>query len=152
MPRRFDPQTDDAAMLAALHAACFAEAWSATFIRDLFTGPGVFAFVQEEGFILARAAGGEAEILTVAVTPKSRRQGIGRALVRRTAIHAQGSGAGALFLEVAKDNEAARKLYSGLGFKPVGLRKAYYGSKDAEILQAVLPLANPALPDSDNFA
>ena len=147
MLRLFDPRRDDVAILAALHAASFAEAWSADSIRDLFSGLGVFAFVQNEGFILARAAGGEAEILTLAVTPASRRQGIGGALVRKAAIHAQALGAGALFLEVAKDNEAARKLYSGLGFKPVGLRKAYFGGRDAEVLKVLLPL-----PDSDKFA
>ena len=147
MLRIFDPQTDDVATLAALHAGSFTEAWSAAFIRDLFSGPGVFAFVEADGFILARAAGGEAEILTLAVSPKNRRQGIGRALVRKAASHAQGLGAATLFLEVAKDNEAAQKLYSGLGFKPVGQRQAYYGGKDAEILKIALPL-----PDSDNFA
>ena len=147
MLRPFDPQTDDIATLAALHATSFTEAWSAAFIRDLFSGPGVFAFVQAEGFILARAAGGEAEILTLAVTPESRRQGIGRALVRKAASRAQELGAATLFLEVAKDNEGAQKLYSGLGFKPVGLRKAYYDGKDAEVMKVVLPL-----PDADNFA
>ena len=47
------------------------------------------------------------------------------------------------FLEVAKDNEAAQKLYSGLGFKPVGLRKAYFDGKDAQVMKATLPLPNP---------
>jgi ribosomal-protein-alanine N-acetyltransferase len=147
MLRPVDPQTDDIAILAAMHATSFTDAWSAAFIRELFSGPGVFAFVQEEGFILARAAGGEAEILTLAVTPLSRRQGIGRALVRKAAAHAQGLGAKALFLEVAKDNEAAQKLYSRLGFKLVGLRKAYFDGKDADVMKANLPL-----PDSGDFA
>jgi|SRR6185312_7237358 len=147
MPRLFDPQTDDLAALAVLHAASFIEAWSADFIRDLLSGSGVFAYAHANGFILARAAGGEAEILTLAVTPGMRRQGIGRALVQNAAAHAQGLGAGALFLEVAKDNEPARKLYTGLGFTPVGLRKAYYGGTDAVVLKAALPLPNPG-----NFA
>ena len=140
MARLFDPQTDDIAALAALHAASFADAWSASFIRDLLGGPGVFAFVRQEGFILARVAAGEAEILTLAVAPTARRRGAGRALVREAATHAQGLGADTLFLEVAKDNEAAQKLYAGVGFKPVGLRKAYYSGKDAQVLRAALPL------------
>ncbi|HEX4118128.1 MAG TPA: GNAT family N-acetyltransferase [Rhizomicrobium sp.] len=152
MLRLFDPRRDDAAALAALHGTSFPQAWSAAFIRDLLAGPGVFAFVRQDGFILARAAGGEAEILTLAVTPKSRRGGTGRALVRQAATHAQGLGAGALFLEVAKDNEAALKLYSGLGFKPVGLRKAYFDGKDAQVMKVTLPLPNPALPIPDDFA
>jgi ribosomal-protein-alanine N-acetyltransferase len=147
MPRLFDPQTDDVAALAALHALSFVQPWSASFICDLLTGPRVFAFVRQEGFILARAAGGEAEILTLAVVPESRRGGIGRGLVRKAATHAQGLGAATLFLEVAKDNEAAQKLYSGLGFKPVGLRKAYFDGKDAQVMKVTLPLPIP-----DDFA
>lgn len=141
--RLFDPQTDEVADLAALHASAFPDAWSASSLRDLLAGPGVFAYAGADGFILARSAGGEAEILTLAVAPEARRRGIARALVRRAAAHAQSLGAGALFLEVAKDNQPALKLYSGLGFKPVGLRKAYYGGKDAEVLKASLPLPNP---------
>ena len=147
MLRLFDPQTGDLAALAALHRLSFTDAWSMSFIRDLLSSPGVFAYAHASGFILARAAGGEAEILTLAVTPGMRRQGVGRALVQNAAVHAQGLGAGALFLEVAKDNEAARKLYSGLGFTPVGLRKAYYGGDDAVVLKAALPLPHPG-----NFA
>ena len=147
MSRLFDPQTDDVYALAVLHATSFAQAWSASFIRDLLGGPGVFAFVRQEGFVLARAAGGEAEILTLAVAPESRCKGVGRALVRKAATHAQGLGAGTLFLEVAKGNEAAQKLYSGLGFKPVGLRKAYFDGKDAQVMRVALPLPIP-----DDFA
>jgi ribosomal-protein-alanine N-acetyltransferase len=145
--RQFDPRRDDVALLAALHAASFPDAWSAGFIRDLLDSPGAFAFVADSGFILARAAGGEAEILTLAVAPEERRRGRGRALVREAAAYAQGLGAATLFLEVATDNEPALKLYVGAGFKPVGLRKGYYQGKDAQILKAALPL-----PNSANFA
>jgi ribosomal-protein-alanine N-acetyltransferase len=145
--RLFDPRRDDIALLAVLHAASFPDAWSVVFIRDLLDSPGTFAFVANSGFILARAAGGEAEILTLAVAPEQRRHGTGRALVREAASHAQSLGATILFLEVATDNEPALKLYVGAGFKPVGLRKAYYQCKDAQVLKAPLPLPNPG-----NFA
>ena len=141
--RLFDPQTDDLGVLAALHASAFADAWSVPYIRDLLMGPGVFAYLGDQGFILGRAAGGEAEILTLAVAPQSRRRGIARALVTKAAAHAHAQGAEALFLEVACDNQPALKLYHSLGFKPVGLRKAYYAGKDAEVLNAALPLPNP---------
>ncbi|HEV7960467.1 MAG TPA: GNAT family N-acetyltransferase [Rhizomicrobium sp.] len=147
MSRLVDPRTEDVALLAALHAASFADAWSAGFIRDLLESPGVFAFVANCGFILARAAGGEAEILTIAVAPEARLRGTGRALVREAAAYAQGLGATTLFLEVATDNEPALKLYVGAGFEPVGLRKGYYQGKDAQILKAALPL-----PNSGDFA
>ncbi|MBN9546135.1 MAG: GNAT family N-acetyltransferase [Alphaproteobacteria bacterium] len=145
--RLFDPATDDAAVLADLHAACFSDPWDARAIRELFAGPGVFAFFLADGLILARAAGGEAEILTLAVAPSARRRGYGRQLVAAAAHHAAASGASALFLEVADDNIAAQTLYRGLGFVPVGRRKAYYGGRDADVLKAILPL-----PNSGKFA
>jgi ribosomal-protein-alanine N-acetyltransferase len=140
-PRLFDPATDDVATLADLHATCFPDSWTAEAIRELFAGPGLFAFFLPGGFILARVAGGEAEILTLAVIPSARRHGHGRELVRAAANHAAGLGASALFLEVADDNIAAQALYRGAGFAPVGRRKAYYGGRDADVLKAILPLS-----------
>jgi [ribosomal protein S18]-alanine N-acetyltransferase len=142
-PRLFDTGTDDVAVLAELHAACFPDAWGAAAIRELFAGPGVFAFLLPGGFILARAAGGEAEILTLAVAPSLRRQGFARALVQAAALHAQELGAGTLFLEVAVANDAACRLYQAFGFTAVGRRKAYYEGRDATILKASLPLPIP---------
>jgi ribosomal-protein-alanine N-acetyltransferase len=139
----FDPASDDVEALARLHADCFADCWSAASFRDLLAGPGVFAFACPDGFILAREAGGEAEILTLAVAPPARRQGIARWLVQGTAAHAAGLGAGILFLEVATDNQAAIGLYDGLGFVSAGRRKAYYGARDALVLKCILPLPNP---------
>ena len=143
IPRLFDPGAEDVAPLAALHATSFPDPWSETAIRDLFATPGVFAFVDSNGFILARAAGGEAEILTLAVSPPARRQGIARILIQAAALHARKLGADTLFLEVATGNDAARRLYAGVGFTAAGLRKAYYGAEDAHILKANLPLPNP---------
>ena len=138
-PRLFDPATDDVAVLAALHATAFAAPWSENAIRDLFATPGVFALVADQGFLLARVAGGEAEILTVAVAPAARRKGHGRALVRSAATHAAISGATSLFLEVGVRNDAAQALYRGAGFSDVGRRKAYYADEDADILRLPLP-------------
>ncbi|HXS05885.1 MAG TPA: GNAT family N-acetyltransferase [Rhizomicrobium sp.] len=139
MPRLFDPATDDVAALATLHATGFAAPWSESAIRDLFATPGVFAFAAPEGFILARAAGGEAEILTLAVAPADRRKGLGRALVRLAHAHAATLGAIGLFLEVGVRNDAAQALYRGLGFQAVGRRKAYYADEDADILRLPIP-------------
>lgn len=143
MTRLFDPQADDVAVLAGWHATSFPDAWSAGSIRELFAGPGVFAFVAPNGFIIARAAGDEAEILTLAVPPAARRQGFGRALIQAAALYAEGLGARVLFLEVVTDNEPAVRLYTGLGFTAAGRRKAYYAGRDADILTINLPLPNP---------
>ena len=64
----------DATPLAALHAACFATAWDAAAITALLGTPGTFAFHHKDGFVLARTAADEAEILTLAVAPQARAQ------------------------------------------------------------------------------
>ena len=149
LPALFDANKDDLAVLAVLHATGFAEPWSAASIAQLLATPGAYAFHLPEGFILVRAAGGEAEILTLAVAPLARGKGLGRALLRAAAQHATRLEAGTMFLEVATDNLAALTLYRGQGFVRAGQRKDYYGApgRDALILKAQLPL-----PPSANFA
>lgn len=140
------PAKLDLAPLAAIHAACFAEAWTARSLSGLLATPGTFAFAGDAGFVMARAAGGEAEILTLAVLPAARRSGAGSALVIAAASHAHRLGAAALFLEVAAGNLAARTLYRRLGFAQAGLRRGYYAAagrkpEDALVLRSDLPLS-----------
>jgi ribosomal-protein-alanine N-acetyltransferase len=141
----FDPAADTAP-LAALHAACFGDAWNAAAIADLLTGPGVFAIHCQEGFVLTRIAGGEAEILTLAVAPHARGKGLGRGLLQAAIARSEEQGAQAMFLEVGADNPHALALYAGLGFTKVGMRKGYYpavsaglGAGDALVLRLSLP-------------
>ena len=118
-----------AAALAAIHAAAFppASAWDAPAFAAQLAAPGVFSLIQPEGaLIVARVAADEAEILTLAVIPSSRRRGFGAALVREAARRAAALGATSLFLEVAETNVAALALYAGAGFRPVGRRPRYY--------------------------
>jgi ribosomal-protein-alanine N-acetyltransferase len=129
-----------AAMLAAIHAACFAEAWDAEAMESLLAMPGVFGFLAvndlPQGFILCRRAADEVEVLTLAVLPAVRRRRIAANLLDRARRTARQQGVACLFLEVGVDNEAARQLYAGLGFRPVGRRPRYYGDgADALVLR-----------------
>lgn len=139
----FDPAADTAP-LAALHALSFPDPWDAKAITALLATPGTFVFHHHDGFVLARIAGDEAEILTLAVAPAVRGRGLGRALLQAAITCAQARGAVTMFLEVGVDNPAALALYSGLGFTRVGARKAYYaaggGSGDALVLRLPLPV------------
>jgi ribosomal-protein-alanine N-acetyltransferase len=129
----------EAAALAALHAAAFppAEAWGPDAIALMLELPGSYAaWSPGAGFVLARAAGGEAEILTLAVLPAARRRGLGGALMAAALAGAALRGAAAMFLEVAAGNAAARGLYHGLGFAEVGRRRRYYpDGSDALVLR-----------------
>ncbi len=90
--------------------------------------------------ILARVAADEAEILTLAVAPPSRRAGLGAALLRAAMRHAGRVGARTMFLEVAVTNGAARALYASFGFREAGLRRGYYiDGTDALVLRSGFP-------------
>lgn len=124
--------------MALLHGRAFAKpaAWGADAIALQLGLPGAFGWISEAGgMILARTAADEAEVLTLAVEPGARRQGIGRALVQQALVTARQRGAGMMFLEVAADNGAARALYGSLQFAEVGRRPGYYpGGTDALVL------------------
>jgi ribosomal-protein-alanine N-acetyltransferase len=97
-----------------------------------------------QGFILARAAADEAEILTIAVTPRRRGRGIAGRLLDANMAALATLGVKSLFLEVEAENHAARALYKRHGFETVGERKAYYRKADggmamAYILRKTLP-------------
>jgi len=140
----------DLPTIAALHAQCFAQGWDEEFIGCILAQPGAFAFLALEqlvpaGFVLVRAAGGEAEILSLGVSSARRRRGVGAALVRTACMHADEAAVVDVFLEVSVENLAARALYDRLGFRKVGRRLDYYedakgAARDALVLRRALPL------------
>lgn len=68
----------------------------------------------------------EGYISNVAVSPRFRRQGIGRALVAEMLRRAEGRQLTFVTLEVRAHNDGAIALYSQAGFAPVGRRRNYY--------------------------
>jgi ribosomal-protein-alanine N-acetyltransferase len=134
----FDAETGDADALAALHVQCFPDPWDAPAILALLATPGTFAYVEPDGFVMARVVADEAEILTLAVAPNARGRGLGRILMQAAAAHAQDQGAQTLFLEVGTENPPALALYTGLGFAKVGARKGYYSGRDALVFRLAL--------------
>ncbi len=130
---------EDAPALAALHASAFppAEAWGPDAIRLMLEMPGAFGLhLPGQGFVLARVAADEAEILTLAVVPAARRQGQGAALLAAAMAGAAARGADAMFLEVSERNAAASALYAAAGFAEIGRRRRYYADRaDALVLR-----------------
>ncbi|MBX3428059.1 MAG: GNAT family N-acetyltransferase [Hyphomonadaceae bacterium] len=136
------------ALLASLHARAFPKPWSAAEIATLMENQAVFALLhgngaEANGFVMAWAAAGDSELLTVAVVPEARRKGVGAALVTSAGVAALVRGAASMHLEVAEDNEGARALYRKLGYEEAGRRHAYYagegGSVDAIVMRRTLP-------------
>ncbi|MGY6410552.1 MAG: ribosomal protein S18-alanine N-acetyltransferase [Alkalilacustris sp.] len=126
--------------LARLHAACFTRPrpWSATEFAGLLAAPDTLLADAPDGFGLTRVTLDEAELLTLAVAPAARGQGLGTRLLAELMARAAARGAAAMLLEVAADNTAARVLYARAGFVEIGRRRGYYGGTDALVLRAPL--------------
>ena len=140
-----------AALLSEMHAESFPanQAWGASALTLMLGLPGHFALLatqkdQPLGFAIGRAQAEEAEIMTIAVRPGARGQGVGRALLNALLAEAAKRGAMDLFLEVAEPNLAARALYAGAGAKEVGRRRRYYAD-GADALVLRLPVERRAL-------
>jgi len=139
-----------AVLLSEMHAESFPakQAWGASAITLMLGLPGHFgllAIQQDEplGFALGRVQADQAEILTIAVRPGARGQGVGRALLNALLAEAAKRGAMDLFLEVAEPNLAARALYARAGAKEVGRRRRYYAD-GADALVLRLPVEGRA--------
>ncbi len=129
----------DAQDMAAIHAKAFQHAWSTEEILRLIEAENVVAFKckrpsgilnisssKTSGFVLARKAADEAEILTLAVLLEARRHGLGRLLMQAVINDLYNERIYKLFLEVDAENQAAVTLYKRLKFNVVGERKGYY--------------------------
>lgn len=139
-----EAKTDDAAALAVLTAESGVPGWSEASLASTLRDPGGIALLERDavgaplGFVLARPAADEVEILLVVVAPTSRRRGIGRALL--TSALARARAARVAHLEVRVSNAAAIALYEQLGFVAVGRRPRYYdGGEDALSMRRRLP-------------
>ena len=127
--------------MAQIHAQCFDQPrpWSVQEFIDLLDSNTIYQCTGEQGFALGRVAGPEVELLTIAVAPEHRRQGVAQALMVDFKAQAKARGAAEAFLEVAAGNDAAIKLYQRFGFTQAGYRKDYYaGPKGIRISALVM--------------
>jgi len=122
----------------------FSDPWSPGDFRECLAAatPVLVSLRGEEivGYVIARAAADEGEILNLAVAPAHQRHGLGRLLARRALDALAARGARSVYLEVRESNVAARRLYEGLGFEAVARRPNYYRQPEeaALILRAAI--------------
>lgn len=133
-----EAKLDDVDDLSEIHAASFHRGWSPAELEALIVQSGVATFVARRGspfgtrrpvgFVMVRAGGDEAEVLTVAVSPRQRGKGLGRRLMDAAIRRLYHDRVASLFLEVDEGNGPARALYARLGFQTVGHRSNYYAT------------------------
>ncbi len=140
----------DAEVLAEVHSQATDEPWDGRTFAGHLAIPGTVARLAgfagngaggPGGLVLARVAGDDLEVLTVAVVPEARRRGLGRRLLSATIAAGRELGARRLVLEVAVDNTAARALYAGFALTPVGRRVGYY-RRDAVVTDGLILAAD----------
>ena len=116
--------------VALIESECFAEPWGEKSL-ELLLGDMGFGFVALcDGRVVAY--GGmttvldEGQITNIAVSADFRRMGLGRRIMDALETEASARGIAFLSLEVRESNEAARRLYSGCGWREEGIRRNFY--------------------------
>ena len=89
------------------------------------------------GYAGLMAAGGDADVQTVAVSPAAQGSGVGRLLLTDLLDEAARRRCRDVLLEVRADNEAALALYDRFGFERIAVRRGYYRQGvDAVVMRA----------------
>ena len=128
---------------AALHAQSFAQIWDAPTFALLFSAvrtQGIACRKQGAliGMIVLRAAGETADILTLAVVPAWRRQGIAAALLAEGEKRMRAEHVERMLLEVSVKNAGALALYNQHGYGEIHRRPKYYHLPDGSLEDAVI--------------
>ena len=126
----------------------YREAWTRRQVEDSLLVPSTFAMLCNEaadataqgekaaGFVLARKAADEIELLLIAVDPEHRKKGIGSRLLKRFLEVAVQREASKVFLEMRANNPAV-SVYRAAGFEQIGQRANYYRTITGETIDAL---------------
>lgn len=149
-----DAALEEAEALVALQQdSPGAAAWSAADYESLLSADTTVCLLAEDedndepvGFVLARLAADEMEILNLAVASTQRRRGLGRRLVAEALGRGRTRGVEKCWLEVRASNQAALAFYRTLGFRQQSRRRAYYRDPVEDAVVCARPLTSAAGP------
>ena len=145
-------RADLPAVLGLEHALFGEEAWTEGMLASELGGvaSGRYYLVAEDGGEvigyagLLTPGGGQADVLTLAVTEQRWGRRVGATLLDALISEAARRGCTEVFLEVRIDNERAQRLYAGRGFTEIGVRRGYYQPSGTDALVMRLSLPRPA--------
>jgi [ribosomal protein S18]-alanine N-acetyltransferase len=132
----------DLAAVVALEEEVFgAEAWSTQMLLgELDQQPATRYYLVAAdgtkiiGYAGLLGAGGQGDVVTLAVAADHWGRGVGSALLEALLAEAARRGCTEIFLEVRTDNSRAQRLYRRYGFAEVGIRRGYYQPSGADAL------------------
>jgi len=131
------PTAFDLPVLTSLERTMFPNyPWSQAQFKEEIAGIGTsrqFCLAISEGSVVGYAGimvvapGVPADLLTIAVLPDFRGQGIAQLMLAELENWAKGNGATEVILEVDTKNESAIRLYELAGYEKISTRANYYG-------------------------
>lgn len=135
---------DDLDDIHEIESASYQFPWSQSIFRDCLRVGYCCWVLQRDGkteaYGIMSVAGGESHILNLCVRATSQAEGLGRALLEHLLAVAREHHADTVLLEVRPSNGSALRLYEGMGFSRVGLRRAYYPGRDGREDAVILAL------------
>lgn len=144
----------DVLRVVAIEREAYEFPWSEGVFRDcLRVGYNCWVYEIEkvvEAYGIMSIAAGESHVLNLCVSVAWQGRRLGREMLGRLLGVARDHHAQTALLEVRPSNRRALRLYEGMGFGEVGIRRGYYparqGREDALLL--ALDLARVPLPDT----
>lgn len=137
--RKMTPNDVSAAL--EIDKEAFDEVWSEKFFEEELDKDYSYYYIAESngenvGYIGIWCIYETAELVRIAVKPGYRRGGIANELIKKATERAKECSCERMMLEVRNGNSAARALYKKNNFFDISVRKGYYGSEDAIIMEA----------------
>ncbi len=132
---QFTPASlSDLEQIMVIERVSFAYPWTEGMVRsELNDAPLSFSYVTRDleknqiiAYVFMRVLYDELHLLSIAVDPAWRRQGIGEALIALVLETVREKNLKRITLEVRISNRSACQLYRKFGFKEVGIRRKYY--------------------------
>jgi ribosomal-protein-alanine N-acetyltransferase len=133
---------EDIPAIVEIEEASFSDPWSPDSFAGYVSGSRHLMFVATDGgavagYVVLLLALPDADLANIAVAARSRRKGVGAALVSAALSAARGANVENVYLEVRESNRGAIALYERAGFAPFGRRRRYYRdpTEDAMVLR-----------------
>lgn len=158
MPNKPSPDIDiviepmaeeDLDQVLEIEKQSFAAPWSRRLFEETLSFALSFNFVARKrvdnrvvGYANFYLIKDEVQILNIAVAPASRNKGYAAGLLTHAIAILNSHGAGEFFLEVRESNHEAIRLYQGLGFRAIGVRKRYYTETNEDAIVMRLRVDN----------
>ncbi|MFO0600437.1 MAG: ribosomal protein S18-alanine N-acetyltransferase [Myxococcaceae bacterium] len=139
----------DLPAVMAIEQQAFSNPWSTEMVKKELTQDWSTVLLGEEigpsgwvlrGFAIFWLVADEVHVLNVATDQAERRRGFGRKVMDAVLATGRAHKCRIATLEVRRSNAAAQALYTSLGFKPVGMRPAYYQDDREDAVVMILDL------------